>query len=675
MSVPPLSHPKYRPDIDGLRAIAVLSVVAFHAFPNLLRGGFIGVDIFFVISGFLISTIIFESLDRGVFSFSEFYSRRVRRIFPALLLVLSVSCVLGWFILFADEYKQLGKHIAGGAGFLSNIVLLQESGYFDNAAETKPLLHLWSLGVEEQFYIIYPFLLWFTWKRKFNLFSITVLVALISFYLNVSGIKNNAIAAFYSPQTRFWELMCGSLLAWMMLYKKEAYPKLKSNSNKWLTIVLYRQPRDFNKQTLANVASFIGLLLLVYGVLRINQRLSYPGKWALVPVLGAVLIIFAGQQAWVNRTILSNRVAVWFGLISYPLYLWHWILLSYARILESEQPSIKIRMMCVGLSIGLAWLTFRYIEQPFRKREKKALKTASLALSMICILFIGVTTSKLNGFPSRLPDNLSQIVYFGEDPPEDHQNCMNRYGLNGFIRYCNLSGTKKPSIALIGDSHATALYQGLSELLEQQGDSLLNIGGRLFLDVATYPAGNDSEIAVYQGGIRATEFVAQETSLSTVIMASRGPFYITDGWIFTLISEPEITDKQRVWEVGMRKTLDRMVLAKKRIIFIIDNPEIDFDPRKCISRPNNPLKKPPDCSIPKNQYDERNKTYRELVLRILKEYPEVTVFDAAAYLCDKEKCWAKINNKVLYSDSNHLSREGARYLSRELIKVINDGVV
>lgn len=154
-----LSHPKYRPDIDGLRAIAILSVVVFHAFPSWIKGGFIGVDVFFVISGFLISTIIFENLDKGTFSLTEFYARRIKRIFPALILVLVACFAFGWFALLADEYQQLGKHIAGGAAFISNFVLWDESGYFDNAADTKPLLHLWSLGVEEQFYIIWP-LLW-----------------------------------------------------------------------------------------------------------------------------------------------------------------------------------------------------------------------------------------------------------------------------------------------------------------------------------------------------------------------------------------------------------------------------------------------------------------------------------------------------------------------------------
>ena len=203
-----LSSPNYRPDIDGLRAIAVLSVVAFHAFPNRFCGGFIGVDVFFVVSGFLISIIIFQNLDRGTFSFTEFYSRRIKRIFPALILILIASYVFGWFALLSDEYKQLGKHIAGGAGFISNFILWKEIGYFDNSAETKPLLHLWSLGIEEQFYIFWPPLLWLAWKRNFNLLTITIVVAVVLFYLNIKGIKKDVVATFYSPQTRFWELLC-----------------------------------------------------------------------------------------------------------------------------------------------------------------------------------------------------------------------------------------------------------------------------------------------------------------------------------------------------------------------------------------------------------------------------------------------------------------------------------
>lgn len=223
-----LSPPNYRPDIDGLRALAVLSVIAFHVSPNWIAGGFIGVDVFFVISGFLISTIIFENLDKGTFSFTEFYARRIKRIFPALLLVLLTSFVLGWFALFADEYKQLSKHIMAGAGFVSNLVLWREAGYFDTEAETKPLLHLWSLGIEEQFYIVWPLLVWLLWMRKTNFVRIAAIIAVISFYLNIKTISITPVAAFYSPLTRFWELLSGSLLAWVTLYREKIYLNIQS---------------------------------------------------------------------------------------------------------------------------------------------------------------------------------------------------------------------------------------------------------------------------------------------------------------------------------------------------------------------------------------------------------------------------------------------------------------
>lgn len=406
-SQPHLSHPKYRPDIDGLRAIAVLSVIAFHAFPEWLKGGFIGVDIFFVISGYLISSIIFANLDSGTFNFAEFYARRVKRIFPALILVLAASYAFGWFALISEEYKQLGKHIAGGAGFASNLVLWSEAGYFDNSAETKPLLHLWSLGIEEQFYIVWPLMLWLAWKRKFNLLTISVLVAAVSFYLNVKGVKKDGIAAFYSPQTRFWELLCGSMLAWATLYEKGAFVEFRGRLDRWLARVIYRERQEADGRTLANFLSLLGLLVLAYASWRIHKGLSFPGKWAALPVLGAVLIILAGQKAWANHTILSSKVAVWFGLISYPLYLWHWPLLSFARIVGIEEISIATRMAAVLLSVLLAWLTYRLVERPLRLGGRTRQKVVGLVVPMAIVGYIGYSTYVQDGFGFRHESNLA----------------------------------------------------------------------------------------------------------------------------------------------------------------------------------------------------------------------------------------------------------------------------
>ena len=194
----------YRGDIDGLRGVAILAVVAFHAFPRLVRGGFVGVDVFFVISGYLISKIIIEKLKDGTFSFSDFYSRRIRRIFPALIVVLTACLVFGWFALLVDEYKLLGRHIAAGAGFVSNIIYWGEAGYFDKSAEAKPLLHLWSLSIEEQFYMAWPLLVWIAWKCRFNVFLVTASILLASFLLNVSGVGKDTAAIFYSERNDGW---------------------------------------------------------------------------------------------------------------------------------------------------------------------------------------------------------------------------------------------------------------------------------------------------------------------------------------------------------------------------------------------------------------------------------------------------------------------------------------
>lgn len=376
----------------------MLSVVIYHAFPKFIRGGFIGVDIFFVISGFLISTIIFGSLERNSFNFIEFYSRRIKRIFPALLLVLTASFVFGWFALLADEYKQLGKHIAGGAGFISNFLFWKESGYFDNAAETKPLLHLWSLGIEEQFYIVWPLLLWLAWKKRFNLLTITILVAVISFALNISKVHSDAVAAFYSPQTRFWELLVGSVLAYMTMHRRSLSPKFKHKLDMWLGQIIYAQAPEANGKTLHNVQSLLGAFLILAGLLIITKERHFPGWWAVVPTLGALLIISAGVHSWFNRVVLSNRVLVWFGLISFPLYLWHWPLLSFVRIIESGTPSRQIRIAAVLISIALAWLTYKFIEKPIRFGKHGKAKTITLFLLMIAVSCAGYNGFKNDGF-------------------------------------------------------------------------------------------------------------------------------------------------------------------------------------------------------------------------------------------------------------------------------------
>ncbi len=392
-------RPKYRPDIDGLRAVAVLSVVFYHGFPGSLRGGFVGVDIFFMISGFLISTIIFQSIDQGSFSVSNFYSRRIRRIFPALAIVLISVLAFGWLCLFPDELQQLGKHTAASAGFIQNFILWREVGYFDNASETKPLLHIWSLGIEEQFYLIWPLLLWMASKlgkindghhEKLCCFLATISVFVLSFVLNLDLVKLDPAKTFYLPQYRFFELALGGMLSWWVLY----------GSGIWTTPV-DKQKRAFlarfDERRIRNVSSITGFLILLIAFGQFNKQTVFPGKNALIPIFATAMIIWAGPQSWFNNKILSNKVLVWFGLISFPLYLWHWPIFAFGRIVYGGIPALEFRFIAVAISILLSWLTVRFIEGPFRFGNTRVpLKLATLGLVVCAVGGIGFTAGQMN---------------------------------------------------------------------------------------------------------------------------------------------------------------------------------------------------------------------------------------------------------------------------------------
>ena len=466
-----LPHPKYRADIDGLRAIAILSVVGFHAFPAWFKGGFIGVDVFFVISGYLISSIIFGSLDKGGFSFVEFYSRRIKRIFPALVLVLVASYAFGWFVLFPGEYKQLGKHIASGAGFVSNFALWSESGYFDNEAVTKPLLHLWSLGIEEQFYIVWPLLLYWVWKLRSNLLVLIILIVIVSFWLNISKVHSDAVGAFYSPVTRFWELLAGSTLAYLTLYKQNLFAQARQ----------LLMPRPVQSATapvqdrtaLREIKSTVGIVFIAVATFALNRDMAFPGWWALLPTAGAYFLISAGPQAWLNRKVLSHPVLVWFGLISYPLYLWHWPLLTFARIVESDTPSGKTRSAALLASVLLAWLTYLFIEKPVRFGKHSRVKVASLCLLMLTTGSVGYYTYQRNGLGFRFPKIIQDLSSFQYDFKTEYREgtCFLRpdQDESAFANCTDQpSMPDSPSIFLWGDSHAAHLYPGLKKVMGRE---------------------------------------------------------------------------------------------------------------------------------------------------------------------------------------------------------------
>jgi peptidoglycan/LPS O-acetylase OafA/YrhL len=492
-----LGHLKYRADIDGLRGIAVLSVVGFHAFPIWIVGGFIGVDIFFVISGFLISTIIYKNLDGGTFSFSEFYSRRIKRIFPALIVLMTACLWFGWFNLLADEYQQLGKHSAASAGFISNFIFWQEAGYFDSASETKPLLHLWSLAIEEQFYIIWPLLIYLGYNRKFNLLILGLAITAGSFAFNVSTVHENFVQSYYSPITRFWELSLGSLLAYASLHRISFIEAVK----KIIPIPL-RQASNNDvsqlalKERCSNTQSFLGILLIGGAVLVINKNREFPGWWALLPTVGTYLIISGGPKAWFNRMVLSHPILVWFGLISYPLYLYHWSILSFLEIIELQDPSRTFRVGGIIASIVLAWLTYKFIEQPIRfGGHGSKVKVVGLSTSMIIIGFFGymIHIRDVNSFDQIEEQSISlfNYDYFGGKTVEefwgDNSCFLVTKGFSAFEeRGCsNIDFPGRPIVFFIGDSHAAYLAPGLRSYLSSRKINMtqFNFGWCAPLDV------------------------------------------------------------------------------------------------------------------------------------------------------------------------------------------------
>lgn len=667
---------KYRPDIDGLRAVAVLSVVAFHAFPSSFQAGFIGVDIFFVISGFLISNIIFTELNQSRFSFLEFYSRRIKRIFPALITVLASCFTFGWFVLFEGEYTHFAKHMAAGAGFISNFVLWNEAGYFDVASETKPLLHLWSLGIEEQFYILWPLLLWFAWKQKFNILSIVSSLIVVSFYLNIKGVNNNSVATFYAPQTRFWELLTGSLLAWLSIYSSSFVISAKAKISTLLSTIIYSEKQeDFEEKVMANAFSIMGLIFMFLGFLIIDKSTVFPGVMALLPVLGAFLIILAGPLAWFNNFILSNRLMVWFGLISFPLYLWHWPLLSFSRILASGDPSRSVRIIAIILSIILAWLTYLLIERPVRSGRRNKIKVMVLILLMSLMLVTGIITKRMNGMGFRDINQLTPALNSGDDGGYSKftvDDCgISNPAVKKLFQVCAKDIRNQIHYALIGDSKAAALYGGLVRT-SKINEGWVFIGGN-GPNGAPLPLIKDNNLS-NQLTLAAYNAIANNKQINTVLIASaiRNIFQISDGvkngnlstYDYKYLKNLENSNNYEITLDQMDRAVVMLLNANKKVILLIDNPALP-NPSDCISRItsinliNKTLtNKNPDCFVPLSLFLKQTQLYRKLLAEIKAKHPNsVEIFDPTEIYCDRKAgvCGPNRYGRTLYSYTDHIS--------------------
>ena len=619
------NHPKYRPDIDGLRAIAVLSVVAFHAAPGRIPGGFTGVDIFFVISGFLISSIILKALESDRFSFAEFYSRRIKRLFPALLVVLATCAAVGYFLMTDDELKELSKHIAAGAGFVSNFAFWSESGYFDQAVEFKPLLHLWSLGIEEQFYILWPLLLWLAWKRKGAYLGLILLFGLCSFVVNVRQASVDSVSAFYLPFSRFWELLLGAIVAAMALRSGQS-PDARG--------------------PIGLCASAAGLVLIAAGLVLIDSSNAFPGWWALLPTMGTALLIWAGPSAWLNRVVLSNRVFVWFGLISFPLYLWHWPLLSFLRIFEGSEIDRWKRAVAVALAIVLAGVTYEFIEKSIRHRRnwKVAITLAALMGGVGIAGASGYLTDGFQGRPGgprvvnagdigHLPFfSYIQKHYFTCTPDDVARDA---WIWLGYVRCFQSKNSDVHDVVVLGDSHAEHLFPGLAARLPESNVVFYGKEGAPFLDNKAFS--------------RIFDLVLADKNVKTVLMTAK--------WGQAL----RLHD-QDGWRKKLESAVFSLTSSGKKVFLIDDVPSFSFIPSRCkyVGR----FGVSNLCSEPGQRVELE---YAREFESIANSTKGVATIEIRYLFCDQGQCSMAQGGELLYRDDNHLNLAGSDFVAKAIV--------
>ena len=668
-------HLKYRPEIDGLRALAVLSVVFYHAFPDLLPGGFIGVDVFFVISGYLITKILIEQLAAKRFSILDFYSRRIRRIFPSLLLVLAAVLGFGWISLFPDEYALLGKHVAAGAAFVSNIVLWTETGYFDAAADSKPLLHLWSLAIEEQFYLVWPILLWLIWRFPRWRLKLTIVFAILSFGLNVIMISKTPAAVFYLPFTRGWELLLGAILA---------FSEAPASSSKECVELPCSNLQILDKRSTTNFLSLLGFSLLFVGMFVINKQSLFPGWWALFPTVGAVALIKAGRGSWLNTYVLSNRHLVYIGLISYPIYLWHWPLLSFLRIITSGAASAVQKGSAVFLSIIFAAICYWAFERWFRKSILSVFKCALLISTMTAIGCTGFYIYDTAGLPDREvvrvnPDKGSGFV--GGSAGLTIDECGLNKDIQSRFANCKRDNREKERFALIGDSKAAALFDGLIRTSSDHGRWLF-IGGNGPYGPPVPVISDDKIYAVYQDLSRpALNAVANNANIETValVFGARSVLFLSNDYsIEDLPTNPHFSKAKE----GLLASVNLLLGAKKNVVLVIDNPTLP-DPKDCIARKTtNPLinqyivSENPACRLALSRQLELSSKYRAMLeaIRLESDSNRVSIFDPTSVLCepDDDLCLPYKNGHLLYSYTDHISDYAAGLVGTELNRFVGE---
>ena len=659
--------PSYRPEIDGLRAIAILSVMLFHAGGAAFPGGFVGVDIFFVISGFLITSIIKSKIDNNAFSFADFYARRARRILPALFLMLTVTTLIFSLILTPLEMKSYGTLLRGTVLFTANFFLAGEPGYFDARMQDNPLLHVWSLAVEEQFYILWPPILLLLYK--FNnghraRIAIAVLAG-VSFALSLYGVWKGPRFAFYHLPPRGFELIAGGVLALGIL------------------------PEVWSRKS-AEIASFLGLTLLVAPVFAYTKQTPFPGVAALPPVLGCTLVIWA-ETSFGTRVgaVLKWRPFIFIGLLSYSLYLWHWPILCLLRSLLFRNLTDVEAATALLVTFAISALSWKFAEQPFRRhvsakpsrseRPSRVRRQAAIAVSLAAALFTAGSIAHNDGLPWRWPQ--ADLDRFSPQSPVsgtiEHPVETIAYTKNGGtlyeIRPANAQRNEMGSFFLWGDSHVGNYAPALRSILGQ--GTIFWFGGCVPVLNVTWFVNSPKPRTPGCSEARQTVIEAIQTRRPRlVVLASRWIIYGVDKTLGGVLKEHQndFSDQElsrKLFTENLQKTLKLLTATGAKVLIMAETPEVGIDVPKCLAIASRFNFGDGRCSfVSRKAVEERLAFVNTALAKLSAENPDVHVFWPLDSLCDTEVCYVTRSGSVYFSDSNHLAWEGSMAMAAGLAK-------
>ena len=649
---------QHRRDIDGLRALAVVPVVLFHAFPQWIPGGYVGVDIFFVISGFLITGLLLKSLDQGQFSLLDFYERRGRRILPALAVVLLFCLLVSLFVYLPADLHRFGQGLGATGVFASNIFFWRTSGYFDSDSELSLLLHTWSLSVEEQFYLFFPPVLFLITRYARRYRTLVLWCALVLSFVACAWLTRLAPSfAFYRLPTRAWELLLGGVLA------AGGVPAVRSPGV---------------RQFLATS----GLGLIVFSVFSYSKETSFPGIAALAPVVGAALIIHAGTGhrqplAW----LIERQLLVWIGLISYSLYLWHWPLLSVLRYWAVEHPSTLQMATAVALSFLFAYASYRWVETPIRQRRvlvsARGVFIGSGAM-IVGLVLVGAVISARQGFPERVPAQiaaLSSVDAASRLRNPDRLDCL-RFSENRMIagELCRIGQSPAtatgPQFLLWGDSHAETLRSGLAAAASPFGQWGYFVGGTgcpPLLDLRRYD--KEAGDACRDSNRKIVEWVAKE-KIPLVFLSARwalnhwGTRYRGETGERALLAPGSTESNPQIVAALLEKTVTELERAGAAVVLVAGIPEIGLNVPKTMALRmhfDRQVRLEPSWQ----EYWERNSPVLTLFESMQSRHASLRVADPGEKLCSKahDRCQVELDGQPFYSDDDHLSIVGSEFIA------------